>query len=191
MGCDIHLFVEVNQNNMWESVDEWEDEDGYTSVVYDKRYYSSRNYDLFALLANVRNYHGTTPIKNPIGLPSDVSDVVKQHSEDYGVDGHSHSYYTLTELLEIDWDGAIKEAGYIEDERWSKFYASLQTDNPDYKLRYPYSQGIGSSLHATHTWHEWEIPLKISVSDFYNLTLPKLVKLGEPNNVRIVFFFDN
>lgn len=191
MGCDIYLFVEVEHDGNWNSVDEWETEDGYKSVAYEKQYYNGRNYDLFALLANVRNYNDVKPIKCPVGLPDDVSDQVMQKSESYGSDGHSHSYLTLKELIDFDWDQSIKEAGYMNNEQWDKFNKSLHTDNPDYDLRYSYCQGIGPTLKDTHTWHEWNIPVKIAVSDFFDKTLPKLVELDEPDKVRIVFFFDN
>ena len=191
MECDIHLFVEVNNNGVWESVDEWVTEDDYTSVEYEKRFYRGRNYDLFALLADVRNYHDIEPISPLKGLPNDISENVKQICDYWNSDAHSHSFFTLKDLLAFDWNKSIKEAGYMNNERWEIFNKSLHTDNPDYDLRYSYSQGIGTTLKDTHTWHEWEIPVKIAVNDFYDKTLPKLVELDEPNKVRIVFFFDN
>jgi len=191
MGCDIHLFVEVNNNGKWESVDEWTENDGYIHVSYENRLYTDRNYSMFALLANVRNYQGIKPICQPKGLPSDVSDEVKAYSESWGEDGHSHTYFTLKELLEIDWNETIKEAGYMDNKRWKKFSLSLKTLHPDYDLRYPYSQGIGPSLRCTYTWRKWEIPLKITAGNFYDEVIPKLTELGTQENVRIVFFFDN
>ena len=191
MGCDIHLFVEVEHDGTWNSVDEWETEDGYTSVVYEKQYYNGRNYDLFALLANVRNYNNVKPMKCPVGLPDDVSYQVMQKSESYGSDGHSHSYLTLKELIDFDWDQSIKEAGYMTHKQCDVFNESLKTDTPDYNLRYPYSQDVGNSIKHKFIWCEWTVPVKIAVDDFFNKTLPKLIKLDEPDKVRIVFFFDN
>ena len=192
MGYSIHLFVEVNKNGIWESVDEWNIEDKDDIYVeYDKQFYNIRNYNLFALLADVCNYHGIEPICSPKGLPLDVSDVVKVCSDLWGVNGHSHSYFTLNELLSFDWGKTIKEAGYMENQQWDLFNASMNTDKPDYNLRIPYSQGIRQTPISTHTWHEWEIPVKVSVGNFYETTIPQLVQLGKPEDVRIVFFFDN
>ena len=68
-----------------------EDDGGHLYVPYEKRIYIGRCYSLFALLANVRNYAEITPISNPRGLPNDVSEIVKEMSDQWGCDGHSHS----------------------------------------------------------------------------------------------------
>lgn len=83
-------------------------------IPYDDRIYSGRNYDLFAILANVRNGfgfagiptgEGFVPIDMPRGLPEDVSAIVKAISDAWDCDGHSHSFLTLRELLDYDWEG--------------------------------------------------------------------------------------
>ena len=38
---------------------------------------------------------------------------------------------------------------------------------------------------------EWEEPYHKSAGQFYNKTMPALRALGKPEDVRIVFFFDN
>jgi hypothetical protein len=85
MGCDIHLFVEVKVNEKWHCYNH--------PNVY-------RCYDLFAKMAGVRGEE--TPIATPRGLPSDVTEIVAFASQDYGVDGHSHSYLTSTEIQELE-----------------------------------------------------------------------------------------
>lgn len=66
------------------------------------------------MLANVRNGvgfagcdtgDGFTPISEPRGLPEDVTAEVKEASDRWGVDGHSHSWVILAELLAYDWQG--------------------------------------------------------------------------------------
>lgn len=59
---------------------------------------TGRNYDMFSLLAGVRDYGDCAPISKPRGLPEDVSEYIKYLSDRWGCDGHSHSYYTLKEL---------------------------------------------------------------------------------------------
>jgi hypothetical protein len=89
MGCDIHLHVEVKIEGKWQN---------WTAPNLD------RNYDLFAKMADVRNYNqGTVPISKPKGLPEDISVVTKLSYDHWGVDGHSHSwlgYGALTVLEE-------------------------------------------------------------------------------------------
>ena len=92
MGCDIHLFVEHKRGDAWVS---W----GRESDV-------CRDYDLFAKMANVRNYNGVEPISKPRGLPSDVSKTVAGISEAWDVDGHSHSWLTLDEVRSLLDHGA-------------------------------------------------------------------------------------
>ena len=66
-----------------------------------------RDYDLFAMLADVRNGRGFAgcvtgdgfePISKPKGLPEDIGIDLKKHSD--GDCGHSASYLTLKELLD-------------------------------------------------------------------------------------------
>ena len=137
MGCDIHMFCEVRKGGKWEKVgevfkdpyyhpdkpeDEW-------NIKFTDSPYLMRNYDLFAILADVRNGHGFAGIRtgdrfnaiaNPRGLPDDVSEKVKEESDHWGVDGHSRSFFTVAELLAYDWNqqtghsGVVNLQGYLE-----------------------------------------------------------------------------
>ena len=191
MGCDIHLFVEVKKDGKWEAIDKFEEEDGCIYAPYEEQIYKGRNYPLFALLANVRNYSDVQPIHEPKGFPDDVSDVLKRMSKEWNDDWHSHSYLTIRELNEYDWEQPIKESGFVDNKRWKAFVETLKTETPDYMLRFPYAQGIGDSLKQSHTWHEWTVPTKITVGDFIYGVIKKLNAIGEPDDVRIVYAFDN
>src|SRR5581483_6649473 len=113
MGCDIHAFIERRERDAngrpasWVHVpapvvpDEPENEydffdDGSRRPVPAD---IGRKYDLFALLADVRNRGEIEPIAPPRGLPEDVSEPVRRESDVMGADGHSHSWFTLEELL--------------------------------------------------------------------------------------------
>lgn len=70
--------------------------------AYDDRFYRGRNYNLFALLANVR---GESPdpefTQADRGVPiDDCSKSYLNAVDAYGDDGHSHTWYLLSELLE-------------------------------------------------------------------------------------------
>lgn len=89
MGCDIHTNVEVKNNGIWENINfepfDW------------------RSYNMYALLADVRNDGSIKPMFEPRGLPNDVSlDIYEEHKE-WGYDAHSSSYLTLRELTEYDY----------------------------------------------------------------------------------------
>tara|TARA_R110002110_G_scaffold45411_2_gene138530 strand:+ start:589 stop:1212 length:624 start_codon:yes stop_codon:yes gene_type:complete len=109
--------------------------------------YGGRCYRLFGILAGVRDTSQPMigGIDYPKGAPTDMSPEVYEIVDEYGVDGHSHNYYTVGELLDSP-------------------YAKMNTE----ELR-----DIGIDPY------------------FFNNALPDLLKLGDKDNIRIVFFFDN
>lgn len=137
MGCDIHLFVEKRVKGKWVTADKWEtdkdDDPPRKHVPYDASFYHDRNYNLFAILADVRNGRGFAgiktgegfePIEAPRGLPDDVCDELRAESEQWGSDGHSHSHFTVAELMAYDWTQTSKLCGVVdgvEFERWSRY----------------------------------------------------------------------
>jgi hypothetical protein len=118
MGTDIHLYVETrDRRGVWSAVklpapdghEEWHD--GYRG--WDKRYY-----DVFSILAGVRNGHGFAgiptgagfiPISEPRGLPPDLSvtfrsdPAVLEDERTPDIGEHSFSWLLLSELLAYDW----------------------------------------------------------------------------------------
>lgn len=111
MGCDIHFYVEKKIDGVWQMQGKLVDDDGWKHVN-GPSFYDVRNYNLFAILADVRNGRGFAgiktgegfnPISDPRGVPEDASDEYKQLVDCWGVDGHSHSHHTLRQLLDYDW----------------------------------------------------------------------------------------
>lgn len=110
MGCDIHMRCEVHKD--WKDV--WEDADFYYRNPYYKEgeegedgeefivnpIYSHRNYTMFSVLAGVRNYVNNEPISEPRGIPTDCNEHIRADVEYWWIDGHSHSYFTLRELVD-------------------------------------------------------------------------------------------
>lgn len=105
MGCGIHVVVETKgKRGAWS---------------FKEKLPLSRNYDLFAILANVRNRMWSKPkdtlvfISAPKGVPPDVSKRSQKalSDEDY----HSHSYLTLRELVEFDWNRAEHKTAFVTD----------------------------------------------------------------------------
>ena len=132
MGFDIHYFTErwtsdnkyegpkdlsedrdkklgeilenCEPNYRWVSADKWTinkyGDDGWTA----DEMYNGRSYYLFAILADVRNGSGDIePIDYPRGIPDDASSGYKYVVDRWDGDGHSHSYFTLYELMNYDW----------------------------------------------------------------------------------------
>lgn len=149
MGCDIHFVVEKrNDKGQWERVlpppeiyDPWLKEQA-DKEIGESRYYrervkcvwfDDRNYNLFAILANVRNRFDFKPISEPRGLPDDLSPAVRKltgeaesdpldaevigeddESSDVDLGDHSQSWLTLRELLAYDWSQEVKEGGWVD-----------------------------------------------------------------------------
>lgn len=137
MGCDIHIYVEkkigdtwypvipLTHNEFYEPSDEEEGGPFNRPLILNHRDYDiGRNYAVFAMLANVRNGYGFAgvktgepiePISEPRGLPDDVCAEIKEISDDWDMDAHSHSYFTLAELDAVPWTGnKIHRCGYVD-----------------------------------------------------------------------------
>ncbi|MCK9447315.1 hypothetical protein M0Q50_10730 [bacterium] len=162
MGCDIHTYVEVRENDIWEYF--------YVKIFsytdYNRGYIKNsccdpfgwRSYTMFSFLGDVRNYNGIQPIKDNIGLPKDISKDVKEIELQDSDDNHSHSYITLKELIEYDYDISYKSTNYTDGDLLTEDDIYVPRDN---------------------------------LNDLFFIHIEELKQLGEPDDVRIVFWFDN
>lgn len=149
MGCDIHIWTEVRNTKtyQWEKVGSifpnprFEDGDDvnedHTPLIDEP--YDDRNYRLFAILANVRNYGNVRPISKPRKLPVDITPEVMAKYNEWGSDAHSPSWLILAELMAYRPENDFEQQGY----------------------------------------------------DDLKLIIQAISPLGNPGNVRVVFFFDN
>lgn len=189
MGCDIHMYVEKKHKGKWINIDYWKLDDYYENKPGDYKFeivemYGDRNYRLFAVLADVRNYSNNKPISEPKGFPDDASWIVKEEYERWIGDGHSHSYLTLSELKKHAKENNVtKYSGMVSPK------AAAEID-----------RGIFPELWCMETtdkdwvYREWEE--KECVLDPLIKVLEERAKewvWGDINNddIRIVFWFDN
>jgi hypothetical protein len=157
MGTDIHMACEVRRNGEWTLVTDkvfknvWYspnshfsfDKEQYTCVPYD-----SRNYNMFAMLAGVRNGRGFAgvkigeefnPISEPKGYPDDMcaelmSDIDGSYEEwdddrPHLSNEHSASWLTLKELLDYDWEQLHCNYGCVSEDVYRDFV--MQCKHPD------------------------------------------------------------
>lgn len=167
MGCDIHVFVERKIDD-----GDWEIHPGHINRVDDGIVSEirevdtvSRDYNLFAKLANVRGYSGRVPL----GIPDDISDAIELKLDDWGVDGHSHSFMSIEEFEQI-----LKKAGYEE------------TDATDmFPSRRGFMAGVGTPPFSTI--------VAACKRDAEELKVDNILLTEEEINVqhRVIFFFDN
>jgi hypothetical protein len=67
MGCDIHAYIEYKEKEG----EEWRS-------FGHEYFYLCRDYDMFAVMAGVRNYKEYEPVSEPKGLPEDIAWQAKQ-----------------------------------------------------------------------------------------------------------------
>lgn len=143
MGCDIHLYVEINTEvNNYKS---WKIfEKLYRIGLYDKeeilheKWYGNRNYNVFAMLADVRNYHDIEPISFRKGIPENTSEKIKMLYDSWAGDSHSASYFTLYQLLELEkqgyWNKTITHTGKVLIEEFDDYWKDLIIEKTGNKL---------------------------------------------------------
>lgn len=134
MGCDIHLRTEVRVEGAWRPADVtipcWcvthppaDGRECYSCKGSLVEYgYNDRNYDVFAILANVRNGYGFAgiatgdgfvTIADPRGLPDDLCAEYKRGASDWMFGDHSFSHVTLAELNACDWTRTVRKFGVV------------------------------------------------------------------------------
>ena len=240
MGTDIHMYAEVllsrhsgpsewtvvgrefpstyhhegrlNVIHSYSDGDQWESNQRYTVHPYE-----DRNYDLFAILADVRNGlgfagvqtgEGFNVIAEPRGLPSDVSPYVKK---EFGGDEswyHSTSWLSLDEIISFDWDQVSRHCGWVNLKQYEEFKVNgkplswcggvsglsvrhISNEEADALLA---SQGNAHRSISYYTLVHWDETYRDSVGSFLTETVPNLQRIREMDRVedlRIVFGFDS
>lgn len=144
MGCDIHGICEVKENGVWrrntESVFrnpyylsdgalaerrikqpdferfDWQENEFQTDPS------TSRDYDWFAVLADVRNGRGFAGIPTgdgfaviaePRGVPDDACEEWKEEVKQWSGDMHSQSFLYVEDFENFDWSQTTKKSGVI------------------------------------------------------------------------------
>ena len=122
-----------------------------------------RSYSIFGFLGDVRNYSCCEPLSKNRGLPEDVSEYVKKirYEDDQC---HSTSFLTLKELLDFDYDKTF----------WNR---RIYRGNSGACIAEP---GEGEIV----SYREF-------LGDGFFLELEKMKAFGSPEEVRLVFWFDN
>jgi hypothetical protein len=224
MGCDIHMNYEMKSDESWKFLDYTSEfiqgtyDDGSPKYNYDLMFDSplhvNRNYDLFAILANVRNGYGFggVPTSNgfevislPRGLPVDATDEVRAISDEWGDDGHSHSWFLLNEVIDYDYSKTIIKTGIVSVEEYKSYLANGKPDG--------WCGGVAGKMvqHVTvkdmekivkgdfdikeginyFTSVAWEETYRSAIGDGWFKTMEYLNDNYGADNIRLVFWFDN
>ena len=202
MGCDIHTRVEYfNNDEHWvcgdtfrlnpyySGSDPWEDDPYEVLEVC-----GGRNYELFAVLANVRNYGDMEYIDDPRGIPDDDCRRTEMAYRAWGEDAHSASWFTLKELM--DWnkterkmkrrgmvspeDAARLDRGEGTPETWCQWTNRegwvLRSWEEDYQPLDELIRELIQRGRDLRLWYEWEDMKSIE---------------AKADKLRFIFWFDN
>jgi hypothetical protein len=201
--------------NEWEAKQIKEYEEAYQStgdvrslerlLDYRKEWYGGRNYDLFGILADVRNGSGFAGCVTGSGWPSIAPDRglpegEKNYDDEYG--DHSFTWMTLQELIDYDWKGTIvtkygvvQEKDYIPGQKptaYSGGVMGMGVVTLDEKDLDGASVPVGTKVYVRQSWEssaeercgifvklieEWK-----KVADSYNVSYDQL---------RLVMGFDS
>lgn len=165
MGCDIHAMMEKKGRY------------GYWKNAGDPDI--GRDYEMFAVLAGVRNDNDIEPISPPKGLPDDASGAFEGWFAAWGSDAHSASYLTLKELKEANLDQEFDDESLIlAKDKDGKIIETCAATSGKYLGKVGHRKLF--ELWGRKRWDE---------------LLDKLESLKDPEHtdedVRVVFFFDN
>jgi hypothetical protein len=220
MGTDIHgLFQHKNKNNpYWHIVPQTFVGELFNLKMPDNlAVFFPRNYEVFGLLAGVRNGVGfaniktgepVTPISKPKGLPIDRSAPVSHDEYDWyyvsdiGVGYHDFSYLTLDEMiLYPHWNAVKVNCGYLNEKEFQEYDAtgivrscSGDVDGPNIVKVSERNWRAGKHLVGPkyYIFVEWKEPL--TDNWVYKVLMPNMQVIKDKfdaEEVRFVFGFDS
>lgn len=213
MGCDIHICIEVKNNDgEWRNYDNFRHNPYYVEgdeceeEIIQIPIFTDRDYLLFSRLCGVREHsifdaiaistldeniqlQKTEKVSDVKGVPSDCSVVTKQIIDKWGSDGHSHSFLTLKEIKDyINKKSSKKYHGFLTSPQ-SKLLA--EGILPDYWSRVETEEYINFA--------QWERPWSAEIDGNMIALANAIEKRAKEffysddvsEKTRIVFFFDN
>ena len=195
MGTDIYMHAEVKRNGAWQLI--LENTEYHPEKNAQRRepikVYTGRDYNLFAILANVRNPNGRTVddkkfdvIAPPRGLPKDLSPEIRDWFENWAM---SPSWLLLSEILNFDWHGKVMHFEAMVDARAAHLFVE---DEPFPSDKWPEDVQKGySTIMRDGVTVRWADTYAASVGEGVLELFNKLKQHGEPSQVRLVFWFSH
>lgn len=215
MGCDIHLVIQRKEaDGNWHEVPyqhKWnEDQPTAPNVAQAPWIFRNRNYDLFGILADVRNGRGWPSIAPDRGLPVEFSEKIVAPDPNYPDDGprslgdHSFTWIGLEELKAFDWDGTrAKLYGVVPADRYEVLTQS--GDAPKEYSGHITGPGIivytpeqyravktaGTLAPRPYVRMSWAESAREATYDWPGKIVPWLEKLADGRPLRLVMGFDS
>lgn len=166
MGCDIHSFVEVKKDGKWIKEENALFDDGWNGKSTSP--FDWRHYAMFSFFAGVREKLGIEQLSEPRGLPDDSECLNEKLDKPYEM------YYNFGST------GFCKTVGdeilYDVDYHSHSYLLLKELVDFDYSKKLDYGD--------CETYADL-------FSDAYFNNIETLKTLGNPEDVRFVFWFDN
>lgn len=196
MGTDITLYAEINNNGQWQPIPEpsttnWSE----GQVVPIEPISWGRPYELFTVLAGAATYKVRTvhmeiqTIVEPRGFPRDMNPFYREAFDEEELDlTFCHSWLLVQEIIDFDWDNQfVIHEHYVEPENAHLFHKNnnFPYDNFPKDAMLAYIQQKDKQLSLVR-WKE-------SYREFVGCSewlIEELLKLGDPQKVRVIFWFE-
>lgn len=192
MGTDIHVICEVKENGKWKRNEDkvfpnpdyhylqarikedpnyevpgfWKDD---LNTPFKENPEDGRNYDKFAILADVRNGSGFAgcvtgrgfePMSSYRGFPEDVDGDFKYN---YSSWTHSETWIDLKDILNYNWDRMTVKSGVISLEEYKELRDPFSKHNT--KTPNTWSGGVGGGNNITISMKEADKVLKGEITE--------------------------
>jgi hypothetical protein len=222
MGTDIHIQFEVFQDGQWKYLGKkipneyhTEPDDGESEFSYENEIFNGpRNYDAFAILADVRNGRGFAGVKTgdgfniisePKGFPTNMSPEVTEWAESLE---HTPSWLTLKEILDFNWNQTTRHEGWMNLEIYKLWDKTKSPDDycggvagrniehilmneADRLLKDPSKIDPKKEYYVNISFNESYIE---SFGSYYTELIPKMKEVApnnDPSKIRMIFYFDS
>ncbi len=201
MGTDVSMYAERRERGVWRLCEPlvpnpfYDPSDPGADLPFQPQsVYSTRSSSLFAILADVRNPHLSAdryqPIAAPRGLPPDISPDLAAWAASWEMT-FGHTWYSLAELQAYPWSQrTIRKRAMVAPEMAPLF--------GDGKSPFPLDRWPVGEVASFSEWKlggvsvTWiETYAESAGSEFLEDVFRLLASYGDPEDVRIVFWFDS
>lgn len=209
MGCDIHGLIEVNWYGKYEdNYEEGKEPVDWKCAIDNIGFWVGRSYDTFGLLFGIRNYANFDPVAPKRGIPEESSERLDDRLDPYreenrigAVSCHSHSYLTLKELNEIDWEQPTEKEDsririYNEDDELQMKAAQIGSLSDEEVQRIEDGEEVvkEGSDGEVRKYRREKMKKEDALSGAWEKLIEQMEMFGETygeENVRLVVWFDN
>ena len=223
MGCDIHIVIQRFEDGAWREV-VWQSEPydfegapkAVEGVPIAPDVFDGRNYDLFGILANVRNGIGFAGSQMGEGWPSiaagrgwpadfDLRHITpdpQYREESRYLGDHSFTWLTLEELKDYRWDATESWLyGVVPADEYDRLAGAppeiycggvmgpgIKTYEPD---EYKAARETGTLVERPHVRMGWPMTARAATGDWPGQVIPWLETLADGKQLRLILGFDS